>query len=413
MPDNQEKGSDETLWQALGDWENGRVRSGAKTAIWISLLFGVAFTAVSFPVVLKIPEEIAKGNYIILVALLFPLVGISALFWFVYSLAAWRKFGVTELILNPVPGCIGGDFGGYVDVPIGWRNNLKVCLTLNCLKTTTSGSGKNRSTNTKVVWQREGLASLLLAKDAVRCAFRFAIPEDLPESEKSSSSYHHWLLQMECELPGIDFKRNFTVPVFKQEVPQFSSLKTDYAKQSNPLDKAPEGTVKITGTANGLQFYYPWCRHARMAIMLMIFGGVFAAIGYFIGQEDASIIFPVVFGGVGILMVCIGLYVIGNTLTTLVSEEGIQTIRNIYGLRFKRKVVKENIVRLERTIKSQMQGGSNYRVFYSIIAHSKDKREITIADTLEGSRLADFVEQRIRSALKLEKDDSLVDDWSL
>ena len=60
-----------------------------------------------------------------------------------------------------------------------------------------------------------------------------------------------------------------------------------------------------------------------------------------------------------------------------------------------------------------MQGGSNYRVFYSIITRSKNKRKITIADTLEGSWLADFVEQKIRSVLRLDDSESLLDDWSL
>ena len=412
MSDKQKKASDAVRWMSFGDWQDGRVRSGAKAAIWISLLFAVSFIGLSLPAVLELPKEVAKGNNLILLVLLFPLVGVASFLYFIRSVAAWRKFGVTELVLNPVPGCIGGDFGGYVDVPIQWGSELKVYLTLNCLKSTTTGSGKNRSTNVKAVWQREGLATLSPAAKGTRCAFRFAIPDDVPESEKSSSNYHYWLLQMECALPGIDFKRNFTVPIFNNDVPQFSSLKAEYAKQSNPLSEAPEGTVKIIKTTNGLQFYYPWYRHAKMAIMLMIFGAVFAAIGHYIGKEDGSFIFPVVFGGFGILMACMGLYVIGNTLTTTVNREGIQTIRNIYGFRFQRKLLKDEIVGLEREINSQMQGGSNYQVFYSIIAHSKDKRKITIADTLEGSRLADFVEQRIRSVLKLGENESLLDDWS-
>lgn len=399
-------------WQSIGNWKQGRVRSGAKIMIWISLLFGLAFTGISLPAVLKIPEELARDNYMILVALIFPLIGVSALVLFFYSLVAWRKFGITELVLNPVPGSIGGDFGGYVDLPIAWDKNIKVNLTLNCQQTTTTGSGKNRSTNTKVVWQREGLASLSLASKGMRCAFRFAIPDDLPESEKASSSYFHWLLQMECDLPGIDFKRNFSVPVFNYDTPQLSTLKAKYVKDSNPMEKAPEGTVSITATADGMQFYYPWHRHLRMAIMALIFGSVFATTGYFIGTTDAGLLFPVVFGGVGMLIVFFGMYTIGNTLTTTVSRDAIHVVRNVYGFRFQRKVAKDNIEQLERQIKSQMQGGTNYRVFYSIIAHCKDKRKITIADSLEGSRLTDYVEQRIKSALRLDDNKSLVDSWS-
>ncbi len=393
-------------WQSIGDWKNGRVRSGAKTMIWISLLFGLTFTGLGLPVSLQIPAEVASGNYIILVALLFPLVGISALILFVYSVLAWRKFGVTELVLDPAPGSIGGDFGAYVDIPIKWHTKQLVNITLNCQHLVTSGSGKNRSTKTTVVWQREGIATLSPGRNGTHCAFRFSIPGDLPESEKSSANYHQWLLQLDCEVPGIDFKRNFVVPVFASETPQFSRVRAEYAKQSAPLEKAPEGTVTITETAQGLQFYYPWYRHLWMGIMTLIFGMVFGSIGYFIGTNDGSFIFPVVFGGVGVLCIFIGLYVFGNTLTTRVHRHGINVVRNIYGIRFQRKVSKEDIVKIDRQIGSQMQGGSNYRVFYSIIAFTRDNRKITIADTLEGSRLADYIEQRIRTALEYDEQGS-------
>jgi hypothetical protein len=56
-------------WQDIGDWKDGRVSYGAKTMIWISLLFAVAFTGISLPGVLAVPEEIDKGNYAVLLVL--------------------------------------------------------------------------------------------------------------------------------------------------------------------------------------------------------------------------------------------------------------------------------------------------------------------------------------------------------
>ncbi|MBE9567905.1 MAG: hypothetical protein IMF14_04355 [Proteobacteria bacterium] len=415
MASGREDGRGRKDWQSLGKWKDGRVRSGAKVTIWISLLFGIAFTGAGIPLAMQMPQEIADENYIILLALLFPLIGLSSLVLFVRSVLAWRKFGRTELVLDPVPGSIGGDFGGYVDLPIAGssaRNqNIDVDLVLNCLQTTTTGSGKNRSTRTKVVWQREGLATVALTRDGIRCAFRFAIPDDLPETEASSSSYNHWLFQIECDLPGIDFKRSFNVPLIRHESPQFSNLRAAYAQASNPLKKPPKGSVDITESTDGLQFYYPWHRHLKMAISLFIFGSIFAVIGYFIGAYDGGLVFPVVFGGVGILTVIASLYVIGNTLTTRVGRDGIDVVRNVYGFRFKKKVTRDNIVGLERQIASQMQSAGDYSVYYTIVAHSKDGREITIADSLEGSRLTDFVENKVKAALRLDDAVSLVDSW--
>ena len=386
-------------WQSIGGWKDGRVSSGAKTLIWISLLFGVAFTGISLPGVLAIPEEIGRGNHAILLVLLFPLVGLGALTVFVYSLIGWHKFGKTELVLDPVPGCIGGDFGGSVDTRITWHPALKMDITLNCQRLKTTGSGKNRSTRTTVLWQREGIATLSPIPNGTRCEFRFDIPDNLPQSEKASSDYHQWQLLLECELPGVDFKRTFIVPVFSTGVAQRSSLDIGYARDSAPLDDSSVRNVQIRNSGNGLEFYYPWYRHAWMGTMTAAFGAVFAFAGYFAGGQGASIIFPIVFGGIGGLCVVIGLYLLGNTLTTTVSETGIRIERSIFGIRFQRKATREQVSKLQRRIGSQMQTGSRTRVYYAIDAHTHDGRKITIADTLEGSRLADYVEEKIRDAL--------------
>ena len=386
-------------WRDFGDWKDGRVRSGARAMIWISLLFGVAFTGISLPGVLAVPDEVGAGNYAVLLVLLFPLVGMGALALFIHSLIAWLKFGKSEIILDPAPGSIGGDFGGYLDTRIRWQPELTMKITLDCQHLRTTGSGKGRSTKTRVIWQRQGVASMPPGPAGTRCQFRVDIPDKLPQSEKSSSSYHRWMLHLECELPGVDFKRSFVVPVFQTEVPQRSSLNIDYLKDSAPLEKAPDSIVQIQNNADGLVFYYPWYRHLWMGIMTTVIGTLFMIAAYFIGQESGDILFPIGFGGMGGVCAIIGLFVLGNTLTTTVSTRGIRIVRNIFGFRFQRRAERGDILKLERRIGSQMQTGSSMRIFYAIDAHTCDGRKITIADTLEGSRLADFVEEKISAAL--------------
>ncbi len=391
-------------WQDTGDWKDGRVRSGAKTLVWISLLFGVAFTGISLPGVLAVPDEIANGNYAILLVLLFPLVGLGAFALFIHSILAWRKFGRTEVVLDPVPGSIGGDFGGSLEIGIRWKHDLKMDVTLDCQHLRTTGSGKNRSTKTSVVWQRQGIATITPTPAGIRCEFRFDIPEGVPQSEAASRDYHRWLLQLECDLPGIDFKRSFVVPIFRTPVAQRSSLKVGYVKDSAPLQQAPDNIVRINDSSEGLVFYYPWHRHWWMGFMTTVVGTIFVLAGFFVGKESGDILFPIAFGGIGGVCAMIGLYVLGNTLTTTVTNQGIRIVRSVFGIRFQRKAARENIIRLDRRIGSQMQTGASMRVYYAIDAHTRDNRRITIADTLEGSRLADFVEAKIRRALWPEQE---------
>ena len=121
--------------------------------------------------------------------------------------------------------------------------------------------------------------------------------------------------------------------------------------------------------------------------------------GLFAGEESGSFMFPLIFGGVGGLVALIGLYMIGNTLTTRVSRKGVNSVRKIYGLPFRSNAAHKDISHLERSIGSQTQAGRYNTVYYRIRAHTRDGGKITIADALEGSRLADFVEAKIRAAL--------------
>ena len=148
-----------------------------------------------------------------------------------------------------------------------------------------------------------------------------------------------------------------------------------------------------------MRFYYPWYRHLGPAIIMASVGTLFAVIGYFIDKDSGDIIFPIAFGGIGGIVALVGYYMMGNTLTTNVSTQGIHIIRNVFGFRFQRRARQDEIIKLDRHIGSQMQSGTKHTVYYTIKAHTKDGRKITIADALAGSRLADFVEQKIRDAL--------------
>jgi len=57
------------------------------------------------------------------------------------------------------------------------------------------------------------------------------------------------------------------------------------------------------------------------------------------------------------------------------------------------------ITGLQDLCQKTLQQTGNKRLTGKTVAHTRDKQKITIADTLEGSRVADFVEKRIREAL--------------
>ncbi len=393
-------------WRSVKDWQTGRIRSNAKGIIWIALLFGIVFIGLSLPAVLAIPDELQKGNKAILLVLMFPVVGVVAMVTFLRALLAWRTFGVTELILDPLPGSLGGDFGGRIETNIPYRPENEFKATLNCQRKYTTGSGKERSTSTRTIWQREGLAHTRRGlNNKTELQIRFSVPGHLPATERPSSDFHLWTLQVECKLPGIDFNRSFMVPVVDTGRPLRSSLDIPYVKDAVPLLEVPSNTVQISSYQDGLRFYYPWHRYLLMSVLLIVFGTAFAAFGWLAGQHGAASIIPVSFGIMGGMSTLVGLLVIGNTLTTTVTSDGIETVRKMYGIPFRKRLRIHEISKLERISGGEMQTGAKTTVYHAIRVLGTNGRQIIIADALKGSRQADFIENNIRAILWPDRQD--------
>src|SRR5208282_184574 len=69
-------------WLNRADWAAGRVASGARKGVLLIWIFTLFWNAISAPVVfIGLPVELHKGNYAILIALLFPIVGVGMIFY--------------------------------------------------------------------------------------------------------------------------------------------------------------------------------------------------------------------------------------------------------------------------------------------------------------------------------------------
>ena len=145
----------DTPWLWRQDWRKGRLRSGdSRTALVLGCM-ALLFVGVSLPAVLAIPKELREGNKPILVALIFPVVGIGLGVGAVRALVRRRKFGVSELELHTLPGVLGGTFSGALEILSKLQPKAGFKVRLVCIRRTQSGSGKNRSTHESIVWEEE------------------------------------------------------------------------------------------------------------------------------------------------------------------------------------------------------------------------------------------------------------------
>jgi len=148
-------------WKKRKGWETRKVTSQAKVGLVFFWIFTVFWNGVSAPVLLNFQEAWRKEEYGILAALLFPVIGIVLIFLSVKKTFEYVRFGKVLCELDPYPGAIGGHVGGSI-VTNKWLDNevlrnTEFKVSLECVYSYMSGSGKNRSRSESIKWAEEGL----------------------------------------------------------------------------------------------------------------------------------------------------------------------------------------------------------------------------------------------------------------
>ena len=146
-------------WLLNDAWQTPEIRSGSRAAMWGAWIFAAFWNAISSVAPFMAYKEVVENqNYLALVALLFPLVGVGLLTWAVRRTLEWRRFGPAPVTLDPFPGSIGGHVGGTIDLNLPYDSTAKFRATLTNLYSYVSGSGKNRSRKEEAKWQDELVA---------------------------------------------------------------------------------------------------------------------------------------------------------------------------------------------------------------------------------------------------------------
>jgi hypothetical protein len=89
-------------WLWRDDWAAGRIPSADKRSVVTAWTFAVFWNLVSSTVFFILPGELRKGNHKVLVALLFPIVGLGLLALAIQQSVRWRKFGQSIYIYYDV-----------------------------------------------------------------------------------------------------------------------------------------------------------------------------------------------------------------------------------------------------------------------------------------------------------------------
>jgi hypothetical protein len=304
-------------WLLRPDWAAGRIKSSANAQTVLSAIMAVAFLAIGgTATAVALPQELPKGNHLVLLVLLFPLVGVAFLAAFIRGVLARRWFGDCFFELASIPGVIGGTLEGMIQTGSLLRLEHGLTLKLSCIRRTVSGFGKNRSTHESILWQDEkvfnpagGLPEPEPGRSGIPVYFK--IPADQPACFSQGNETVYWRLETSAKMQGPDFTASFDVPVYRVAGAAVSVEETDPTASLQvtveELRREENSPIQVTDGPNGREFYFPAARNPGPALVFTIFGlgaavGCVALVVKHVSYFAAAIVglFAALFGMLGI-----------------------------------------------------------------------------------------------------------------
>ena len=393
-------------WLKNKKWRKNQIRSNAKLGVFVAWAFAIVWNLISAPILFDSPDLLSKlgSKPENLFVLAFPLMGLVLIVVAIRSFKNWARFGPTPLVMDPWPGSIGGHVGGVVNNSVPFSPEHRYLVTLSCMHSYMSGSGKNRTRKESVTWQTEGVCFSEARhglKPGTKVSFRFGVPDHLPESDVvQSGSYYLWRLSIGCDLPGTDFDRAFEIPVFRVGKQQSVELTLGTEAHHLTADMAHEGVQEIAEVRpipGGMEFYYPAFKRPASGIFASIFGAVFMGIGVFMsGVEDVPFIFPFVFTPIGLGILSYGLWDLGKSLRVKLSADYLYTRRFFMGYPMTSRQLRTDQVRaLDIKEGVSISSGNKTTVYYSLLAKTSDGKKLVLAERFKSKPEVELIKETI------------------
>ncbi len=397
-------------WLLNDDWQSPTIRSGSRSSMWGAWAFAAFWNLISAALPFIVYREVLeRQNYIALIGLLFPLVGIGLITWAIRRTLEWWRFGAAPVTLDPFPGSIGGHVGGTIDLNVPYDPDARFQLTLSNLHCYVSGSGKNRSRREDAEWQDTLVAHAGPGAGGTRLTFRFDVPAGLEASDTDhDDSYYQWRLNLHADLPGTDLDRDYDIPVYATATQSRRvsdhAVRESRAEQDSIDDKAVGDIVRISQEATGRQMFYPMGRYVGPSIGGVLVGGIFAAAGWYLIIEEGHTVFGSVFGAVGALIALACLYLMLNSLQVSKQSTGVMSVRRLLGVTISRRQMnRRDFVRFERKSTVQAQSGGKHTLFYSVYGVDRQGNRIVLGEGFRGEREARAATRLIARELDLRE----------
>jgi hypothetical protein len=395
------------LWRT--EWATGKIRDGTRAALWGSWLFSALWNLVSVPVAaVALREALQLGNRAAYAALVFPIAGLGLLVWAIRNTLRFRRDGVSLLELSTLPAVIGHSLVGRVHAPSLLQPAEGFEVILSCVRRVTRKTGSESSTTESILWQEEKRVRGEPNRDprgmATFVPIAFRIPADVPASDPMASNNQVlWRLTLAAVVPGVDYQSVFEVPVFRtpaSDTPPTDEDRRAGAEQDLILAdyRQPTGSrISVIRNRRGLELTFPSARNPGAAFGLTVFTVLWAGVVVALIRFHVPLLFPVVFGAFGLLLV-VGTLDLWLTVSRVVIDRDSITVAHGYlypGA--ERTITSAEIASV--IAKISMQAGS--RPYYDVVLVTTKGKQIAAGRWIRNKREAEWLAASMKNELGL------------
>jgi hypothetical protein len=412
-------------WMWRADWLALKAQGKNRSSEAIAWLICGLWNLICIPaMVLVFPNLLRAADFRAMILLGFAAVGVLLFVWAARASLRHQRFGNSYFEFYALPFIPGDRVSGRIHLKMDAQAEHGVDLRLCCIRRTTTGSGEDSTTNETILWQGDqNVANGGLAPGPMGRAIPvdFAIPADAYVTDHDNPRDKVlWMLHAEADVPGVDYKDDFEVPVFRTS-PSTDTARTPDSPASSFLGnfgfttlsgnesdagavpKPSHPKVQVNPQAGGTEFYFPAFRNKGRALVLLIFTIVWTGAVYFLLRSKAPWFFPVVFGFFDLFLLLGVFHTMLGSSRIVVGNGEIAYRRGIFGLGTTRRVSISDVAAII-PVASTQQGGSSGNTMYAIRLRTKNSRKATMADEINSRQEARWIVSRIETLAGLNVD---------
>ncbi|HEV7765105.1 MAG TPA: hypothetical protein VGQ76_08900 [Thermoanaerobaculia bacterium] len=344
--------------------------------------FALLWCAMSTPVLFVIPRETSRGNTIAWLGVLFPLIGVGLLLAALRLTLRTMRFKRSTLTLDATPVPIGGTLRGTVEVPHLLTSVSGIMIRLLALERVRRGKSTHE---TLVCHEERELAPSMVRRSAEGAIIPIEIP--VPPDAPPSSKTIFWRLNVDADVPGIDYFATFDVPVQQSA---FTDFRPHGAPEPLNAPLQPKCFVERQ-TPEGRELHFRRFNAPQRAFSsLMFLLAWLGAIGFmtFVGVPT---VVPIILGLIAIPILFSTLNLFFETRTILLGHHDVTVSRRL--LTSSRKVIPYADIESTRAVITADASGA--RPYYRVDIYTKQGR-VKAAKNIRSKREAEWVASRIR-----------------